>query len=72
MEITPTLNRGLALDKEFIRSTSLGILAGVLTHPERLGDSQLRDSDGFAPFFPRFLQRLIPTETSELTLQIEC
>ena len=48
----------------FIRSASFGGLAGVLTDPERLGGLQLRDSDGFSPFFPRFLQWLIPTETS--------
>lgn len=38
--------------------------AGILT--ESVGSSQLRDSDGFSPFFPRFLLWLIPTETSEL------
>ncbi len=26
-------------------------------------DLQLRDSDGFTPYFPRYLQRLIPFET---------
>ena len=62
--IKPTRSRGLVLVIAFIRSASFGGLAGVLTDPERLGGLQLRDSDGFPPFFPRFLQRLIPTETS--------
>ena len=60
----PTRSSGLVLVVVFIRSASFGGLAGVLTDPERLGGLQLRDSDGFSPFFPRFLQWLIPTETS--------
>ena len=60
----PTRSSGLVLVMAFIRSASFGGLAGVLTDPERLGGLQLRDSDGFSPFFPRFLQWLIPTETS--------
>ncbi|QNI43380.1 ABC transporter/ substrate binding / possibly Mndomain protein [Synechococcus sp. A15-28] len=39
------------------------VLAGVLTDAGGAGRSQLRDSDGFAPVFPRFHQRLIPAET---------
>ena len=37
-------------------------LAGILTDSQ-MRTSQLRDSDGFPPFFPRYLQQLIPTET---------
>ncbi|QNJ03505.1 ABC transporter/ substrate binding / possibly Mndomain protein [Synechococcus sp. PROS-U-1] len=40
------------------------VLAGVLTDVGRAGVSQLRDSDGFTPLFPRFHQRLIPADTS--------
>ena len=39
--------------------------------PQEIEASQLRDSDGFSPFFPRFLQWLIPTETRNHTLQME-
>ena len=67
----PTRSSGLVLVMAFIRSASFGGLAGVLTDPERLGGLQLRDSDGFSPFFPRFLQWLIPTETRNHTLQME-
>jgi hypothetical protein len=43
--------------------------AGVLTDDGSAGltdgvASQLRDSDGFSPLFPRFHQRLIPADTS--------
>ena len=40
-------------------------LAGVLTFSTKGGASQLRDSDGFSPCFPRFHQRLIPAETRQ-------
>ena len=43
-------------------------LAGVLTDAGGAGVLQLRDSDGFAPFFPRFHQRLIPAETRQTNL----
>ncbi len=44
------------------------VLAGVLTDAGGAGVLQLRDSDGFAPFFPRFHQRLIPAETRQTNL----
>ena len=44
------------------------VLAGVLTDAGGAGALQLRDSDGFAPFFPRFHQRLIPAETRQTNL----
>ncbi len=44
------------------------VLAGVLTDAGGAGALQLRDSDGFAPFFPRFHQRLIPAETRQANL----
>ena len=47
------------------RSSSVEGLAGVLTDARSADVSQLRDSDGFAPFFPRFHQQLVPADTSE-------
>lgn len=44
------------------------VLAGVLTDAGGAGALQLRDSDGFSPFFPRFHQRLIPAETRQTNL----
>ncbi|QNJ15105.1 hypothetical protein SynA18461_02488 [Synechococcus sp. A18-46.1] len=44
------------------------VLAGILLTPAGPDASQLRDSDGFAPFFPRFHQRLIPAETRQANL----
>jgi len=51
------------------RSSSVEGLAGVLTDDSRGDASQLRDSDGFSPLFPRFLQRLLTAETRDLTLR---
>ena len=50
------------------RSSSVMVLAGVLTDAGGAGALQLRDSDGFSPFFPRFHQRLIPAETRQTNL----
>jgi hypothetical protein len=38
-------------------------LAGILTKKIKEFSSQLRDSVGFSPIFPRFLQRLFLFET---------
>jgi hypothetical protein len=47
------------------RSSSVVDLAGVLTDVSRRDASQLRDSDGITPFFPRFLLRLTPEKPVE-------
>jgi hypothetical protein len=57
------------IEKVKSRSSSVEGLAGVLTDDSHGDASQLRDSDGFAPLFPRFHQRLLTAETSELTLR---
>ena len=51
------------------RSSSVEGLAGVLTDDSRGDASQLRDSDGFSPLFPRFHQQLLTAETRNLTLR---
>ena len=57
------------IEKVKSRSSSVEGLAGVLTD-DSLGDaSQLRDSDGLSPLFPRFHQQLLTAETRDLTLR---
>ena len=51
------------MQREQVDPRRVVFLAGVLTFSTKGGASQLRDSDGFSPCFPRFLQRLIPAET---------
>ena len=57
------------IEKVKSRSSSVEGLAGVLTYDSHGDVSQLRDSDGLSPFFPRLLQELITTETRNLTLR---
>ena len=57
------------IEKFKSRSSSVEGLAGVLTDDPNGDASQLRDSDGFAPLFPRFHQQLLTAETSDLTLR---
>ena len=57
------------IEKVKSRSSSVEGLAGVLTD-DSLGDaSQLRDSDGLSPLFPRFHQQLLTAETRNHTLR---
>ena len=57
------------IEKVKSRSSSVEGLAGVLTDDSRGDASQLRDSDGLSPLFPRFHQHLITAETRNLTLR---
>jgi hypothetical protein len=58
------------IEKVKSRSSSFEGLAGVLTDDSHGDASQLRDSDGIAPLFPRFHQQLITAETRDLTLGV--
>ena len=53
------------------RSSSVEGLAGVLTDDSHGDASQLRDSDGLAPLFPRFHQQLLTAETRDFTLRAD-
>ncbi|QNI73177.1 ABC transporter/ substrate binding / possibly Mndomain protein [Synechococcus sp. NOUM97013] len=53
------------MQREQVDPRRVVFLAGVLTFSTNGGASQLRDSDGFSPCFPRFHQRLIPAETRQ-------
>ena len=57
------------IEKFKSRSSSVKGLAGVLTDDSHGDASQLRDSDGLSPLFPRFHQQLITAETRNLTLR---
>lgn len=57
------------IEKFKSRSSSVEGLAGVLTDDSHGDASQLRDSDGLSPFFPRFHQQLVTAETRGLTLR---
>jgi hypothetical protein len=57
------------IEKVKSRSSSVNGLAGVLTDDSHGDASQLRDSDGFAPLFPRFHQQLFTAETRNFTLR---
>lgn len=56
------------MQREQVDPRRVVFLAGVLTFSTKGGASQLRDSDGFSPCFPRFHQRLIPAETRQTNL----
>ena len=57
------------IEKVKSRSSSVEGLAGVLTDGSRGDASQLRDSDGLSPLFPRFHQQLLTAETRNHTLR---
>ena len=57
------------IEKVKSRSSSVEGLAGVLTDDSHGDASQLRDSDGLSPLFPRFHQQLLTAETRNLTLR---
>ena len=57
------------IEKVKSRSSSVEGLAGVLTDGSRGDASQLRDSGGLSPLFPRFHQQLFTAETRNLTLR---